>query len=104
MPRAILEAIHTNEFRFLVLVKVPKPEKPKKRENKDKQLMMIFDITENIIPTKIPPTKKARFAIFRGLDVCISSSRPSLELSLRQFILTSLGLGGFRRVPKLEKA
>ena len=104
MPRAILEAIPTNEFRFLVLVKVPKPEKPKKRENKDKQLMMIFDITENIIPTKIPATKKARFAIFRGLDVWISSSRPSPELSLRQFILTSLGLGGFRRVPKLEKA
>ena len=64
MPRAILEAIHTNEFRFLVLVKVPKPEKPKKRENKDKKLMMIFDITENIIPTKIRPTSKARLAIF----------------------------------------
>ena len=91
MPRAILEAIHTNEFRSLVLVKVPKPEKPNKRENKDKQLMMIFDFTENIVPTKIPSAKKGRFAIFRGLDFSISSSRPSLELSLRQFILTNSG-------------
>ena len=91
MPRAILEAIHTNEFRFLVLVKVPKPEKPKKRENKEKKLRMIFDITENIIPTEISPTKKARFAIFRGPDVWISSSKPSPKLSLREFILTSSG-------------
>ena len=91
VSKALLEGIHTNEFRFLVLVKVPKPEKPQKPKNKEKKQTTNFDITENLIPTKIPSTKKARFAIFRGPADWMSSFKPSPTLSLREFILTSLG-------------
>ena len=43
MPRAILEAIHTNEFRFLVLEKVQKPEKPKKPEEANQPFDKLFE-------------------------------------------------------------